>query len=340
MMPSTAMPKRGCLSQVVRVLKGFFVLWVALVLLGVGYQALATASDNGAYSPGGIVVTVGGRQMHVRCLGEGSPTVILEAGGGAESLWWVRVQQHVSLHTRVCAYDRAGHGWSEPASGSRDPAAIVSELHSLLQSTQVPAPYIMVGHSFGALWARIAAAQLPDQVVGLVLVDSTFLVPDHFASQSEFDAWKSSNDALKAVEWALYRVGLVRLTAPADFQRSGYPAVVIPEMVALRSRSQTFDVDYAEQVAARRQLTDASNAAKNLGALPTFVLWAGQSPTVQPFFAPMREEMLTYSSNIVSKIVEGADHGSILGSEQYSRDVADAVLRVIAAARTGERLTP
>lgn len=335
---SVGQRKRGCLFYAARGALGIGIALLGLVFAGVIYQSVSTQMTRQNFAPRGKLYSVNGHQMHLVCAGEGSPAVILEAGGGAESSWWYWVQQQLSQHTRVCAYDRAGHGWSEPVSTSRDPDSIIGDLHALLQAAEIPPPYVVAGHSFGALWARIFAASYPDEVVGLVLVDSTFLIPPDFADRSEFDRWKSSNDSIKALEWAIYTSGLLRLTASGDFQRAGYPSDIIPEMTALRSANTVFDADYAEQVAAGWTLRQAAAAASNLGGLPMYVLWGGASPTAQGLFDTLREETSRYSRNSAARIIAGADHGAILGNAEYAGEVTEAILRVIGAAGSNQPL--
>ena len=332
------MRERGCRFQITRGLKGLAIFLVALIVLGVGYQTIATATDKQAYAPRGQLYTVYGYPMHLVCMGEGSPTVILQAGAGAESLWWYWVQNQVATQTRVCAYDRPGHGWSETTSVPRDAISLAGEWRALLELAVIQPPYVVVGHSFGAPWARVFASLFPDEVAGLVLVDSTFLIPAEFADQRAFDQWKTSNDILQALVWGTYRLGLVRLAAPGDFQRSGYPAELIGELTALRSPNHVFDADYAEQVAAAWDFRKASANAENFGDLPMMVLWAGNSVTAADFFAAQREATAAYSDNSVTRMIAGADHGSILGTEQYAQQVSDAIFDVIAAAQSGEPL--
>jgi hypothetical protein len=112
--------KRGCLSLVLRALIWAGILFVGLVVLGVGYHTIATELDKRSFVPRGEMYSVNGHRMHLVCMGEGSQTVILQAGGTADSLWWYRVQNQLAQHTKVCAYDRPGMGWSEPASTPRD----------------------------------------------------------------------------------------------------------------------------------------------------------------------------------------------------------------------------
>lgn len=119
----------------------------------------------------GPLVDVGGRRLHLFCQGSGGPTVILEAGKGGYSLDWGRVLPDVAKFTRVCAYDRAGHAWSDAASDPRTLQEIAAELHTLLEKAQVPGPYVMVAHSWGALISQRFAFQYPQQVAGVVFVD-------------------------------------------------------------------------------------------------------------------------------------------------------------------------
>jgi pimeloyl-ACP methyl ester carboxylesterase len=329
--------KRGCLFTVRRGLKWFGIILVSLVVLGVAYQTIATELDKRNYAPRGELYTVNGHQMHMVCMGEGSPAVVLQGGASADALWWYRIQNQLASSTQICAYDRPGMGWSEPVDGSRDGLTIVHELRALLEEAGVPAPYVLAGHSFGAVWTRIFAAQYPQEVSGIVLVDSTF-VPEPFTNQSEFDQWKMALDALNTPFWVMYRLGLARLTEPGTVQRSGYPSDIALELAALKSRNQVFDAYYAETIQGMRALADESAAAENFGELPMVVLWASLSATANEHYAADREETAGYSSNSVTRIVEGADHGSILGNEQYAQQVSDAILDVIEAAETGEPL--
>jgi len=151
------------------------ILLLALVLLvsGVGIAgAVAKANLAKKYPAPGQLVDAGGHKMHINCFGQGSPTVILEAGMGDYSLTWAYVQPEVAGFARVCAYDRAGFGWSEPGPDPRTAAAEVEDLHRLLVNASVEGPYVLVGHSMGGMLARMYAHQYPDEVVGLVLVDS------------------------------------------------------------------------------------------------------------------------------------------------------------------------
>ncbi len=117
-------------------------------------------------------VTIGDRRLFLRCIGSGEPTVILEAGYGDDGTIWAPVQIHASEFVRVCSYDRAGLSRSdEPDRYPRTGAAVVADLHALLQNADVPPPYVLVGQSYGALFSRLFAATYSDEIAGLLLLD-------------------------------------------------------------------------------------------------------------------------------------------------------------------------
>ena len=146
---------------------------LALASIGGGYETLGEAADAKAYPMPGRLIDVGGHSLHLSCTGSGTPTVVLEPGAGGMSsiLGWIAPA--VARDTRVCVYDRAGRGWSEPADSAQDGAQIAADLHTLLQRGHVPGPYVLAGHSFGGLYVLTFAARYPDEVAGMVLVDST-----------------------------------------------------------------------------------------------------------------------------------------------------------------------
>src|SRR3989304_10304359 len=151
------------------------ILTLAVLILALGTAiagAVAKSHLAQQYPAPGQLVDVGGRKMHINCVGQGSPTVLLEAGLGHYSLFWAYVQPEVAKYTRVCSYDRAGYGWSESSPMPRTANAEVDELHTLLVNADVQGPYILVGHSLGGMNMRVFANNYPDEVVGMVLVDS------------------------------------------------------------------------------------------------------------------------------------------------------------------------
>lgn len=130
---------------------------------------LSQPGDLGA--PPGRLVAVDGRQIHIHCTGSGSPTVILEAGASAFAIDFALVQPEIAKTTRVCSYDRAGHGWSTERKAIDTPPRVLADLHSTLGAAGEKPPYVFVGASFGAIYARLYQLEHPSDVVGFVLVD-------------------------------------------------------------------------------------------------------------------------------------------------------------------------
>ncbi|PCJ66608.1 MAG: alpha/beta hydrolase [Candidatus Hydrogenedentota bacterium] len=143
-----------------------------LLLLGAMYQSGSMFMDSRKFPPPGEMVDIGGHSLHMITTGDGPYTIVLEAGSGGTSLDWSRVQPELSEFARVFSYDRAGMGWSEPGTEPRTSQQIATDLHALLSKSNVEPPYILVGHSFGGLNVRMFAAEYPDEVAGLVLIDS------------------------------------------------------------------------------------------------------------------------------------------------------------------------
>jgi pimeloyl-ACP methyl ester carboxylesterase len=137
---------------------------------------------------GAALISIGDRSLAMECRGEGSPTVLLEAGR-FPSVAWTNVLADVASFTRVCRYDRATTGSSDPAPVPRSGSDVVADLHALLEAAQVSGPYVLVGGSMGGLFVRLYAATYPDEVVGMVLSDAT-----HEAEQAMLDALLSPEE--------------------------------------------------------------------------------------------------------------------------------------------------
>jgi hypothetical protein len=152
------------------------IAFLALAAIGGGYQTLGAAADARAYPMPGQLIDVGGHRLHLNCTGSGSPTVVLQPGAGemSSNLGWITPT--VAKNARVCVYDRAGRGWSDPADTPQDGTQIAADLHTLLQRAGGPGPYVLAGHSFGGLYILTYAARYPDQVAAMVLIDCTNFV--------------------------------------------------------------------------------------------------------------------------------------------------------------------
>src|ERR1700760_791856 len=141
------------------------------VLLGMAYQSLGARRNLRKFPAPGRLVDVGTHRLHILESGQGSPTILLEAGLMSTVLSWTELQRRLEQSYRVLSYDRAGLGWSELGPMARSADRIVEELHTLLQRAAVPPPYVLVGHSFGGLTMPLFAARFPEEVAGMLLID-------------------------------------------------------------------------------------------------------------------------------------------------------------------------
>jgi len=243
----------------------------ALAVIGAVYQAVATELDQRAYPPPGEMVDVGGYRLHINCVGQGSPTVILESGLGNMSADWANVQPEVAETTRVCAYDRAGTGWSEPGPEPRDPQQIARELHTLLGNAGIDGPYVLVGQSFGGLYVRMFAARYPKEVAGMALVDASHpdmwtRLPPEVVATLKPPAWQ-----VMAMTF-LTRLGVFRLTG-GDTAECGLPARQCTEVEAY-FRATRYRMAWGQEMLAPDR--DAQvRATGGLGDRPLVVISAG-----------------------------------------------------------------
>jgi pimeloyl-ACP methyl ester carboxylesterase len=273
------------------------------MLVGYIFESVAEAADAKAYPPPGEMVDVGGYRLHINCTGTGSPTVIIDAGLGDWSTGWGFVQPEVAKTTRVCTYDRAGWGWSDPGPLPRDAAQDAKELHTLLKNANIPGPYIMVGHSLGGLTVRVFVHDYASEVIGIVLIDS--MTPQQFA-QSPTDIQPRLNTQSRPFNplVALGHLGIVRLLAK--------PLGILPDAppnpeayYALGVRPQNIQAlmdDSQGMPAAGAQ----ASAVKTFGDLPLIVLTAKLNNI--PGWQEWQTELLQLSSNNQQLFAENSAH--------------------------------
>jgi pimeloyl-ACP methyl ester carboxylesterase len=303
------------------------VLFGAMVA-GLAYQRFAESRDLRRYPPPGDMVEVQGHRLHLYCLGQGAPTVVLEAGLSQASLAWTLVQPELARFTRVCAYDRAGNGWSDPGPTPRTPRLIVNELHILLHKSGNPGPFVLVGHSIGGMYTRVYASTYPKEVAGMVLVDSLPEQPLRWTPRGivweqdfqQLDLWAYSQP-LQA------RLGLMRLRGmPAGLIRVLPPTVLAPA-TALGLRSHAYDYNLNEG-AVIKETVEQVRAIRPLGDIPVFVLLA---PNKLPTNRETWQARLSQLSRHVSYLlVEGSGHFIHLARPQI---VVDAIRQTVEFAR-------
>ena len=299
-----------------------------LAALSGGVETAAEAVDAQAHPAPGRLIDVGGHRLHLHCTGAGSPTVVLEAGGAEMSSNLGRITTAVARHTRVCAYDRAGRGWSEPASTPPSGSQIAVDLHTLLEHGGASGPYVVAGHSFGGLYVRTFAALYPSEVAGMVLADST-------AAHASSPASKTSDVLHRAAALLSIsaRFGLTRLVA--SLTGDDLPAPFGDEVRITFSRAGNLEGvldEYADAGAA------AAQAAKltSLGAKPLVVVTSAVG-NPDSWFAD-QDRLSKLSTDTVHRTVPGIDHQGLVGEKDGAAATTRAIVDVVASVRNARPL--
>lgn len=323
-------PKRGCLMLVRPALTVLLLLIGIGVVAGLVVESAAEASDRQSYTAPGTFYGVDGHQMHIICVGESSPTVILEAGAGHFSATWAWVQANVAESTRVCAYDRAGYGWSESATAPRDAAHIAAELHTLLAMAGEEPPYVMVGHSVGGIYVRVFNAQYPDEVAGMVLVDATH--PDNWERQGESTG---TLGVMADVSKVIARFGLMRLFMST--QTFDLPTPYSDALKADMSSPTYWDTQSADIAAMDATLSEV-RANEGLGNLPLAVLASVDYPEGKgrDTELALQAELAALSQNSTFTIIDGARHITLLTNPDYAAQVSEAIIGIVEAANASD----
>jgi len=306
---------------------------MAVAAIGGGYETVSEALDEDPPMPGQLI-DVGGRSLHLRCSGSGSPTVVLEPGAGlmSSTLGWIAPA--VARETRVCVYDRAGHGWSEPADSPPDGAQTATDLHTLLERGEVPGPFVLAGHSFGGLYVQSFAAQYPDDVAGLVLVDTTQRTSKANPATSPDD--ESSPDLVGRVSALLSStadMGVGRLLSQVSYD--SLPPQSAHEAEATGSTINNVRSTIEEYLRAGASSRQAA-ALVDFRDKPLVVLTAAIGSDADKIAA--HDDLTALSTNSAHRVVEGATHESLLLEQHDAAATTEAILDVVSSVRSREPL--
>ncbi len=277
---------------------------VALMLLGAVYESAVEAADVQAYPPPGQMVDVGGYRLHITCVGTGSPTVVIDAGLGDWSASWSSwVQPEVAKTTRVCTYDRAGMGWSDDGPLPRTAEHFAKELHTLLQHAHIAGPYVLVGHSMGGLAVRVFVHAYPQDVAGVVLIES--MSPQQATSSATGTPPAAIHASASSLLTLPARIGLLRLLA----RPLGLTTDMSPELqhaytaFSVTTRSAQTQLDEGSGMPASFH---QAGAVTSFGDLPLIVLSRGLN--LDPKWQAMQAELLQLSSQSQQLIADRSGH--------------------------------
>ena len=285
---------------------------VALGLSAVGALAedVARVTDPSPSAAPGTTYLVNGHRLHLDCHGAGAPTVVLHNGLAETAASWSRIVDQVATGARVCAYDRAGQGWSEAAAGDpQDGREAAADLHSLLARAGESGPFVMVGHSTGGTYAMTYAAQYPGQVAGLVLLDSSS--PEQLTTIPSF-----------AGQYAVTRRGIALLPTAARLGLARVFGASTRSLTNVRDEQSVLPEVFAQA----QDLT-------TLGGRPLAVVTASENLAADGWEAAQRR-LASLSSDVVHT-TSTSSHAGLLEDEAPAADSVSAITGVLRAVRTG-----
>ena len=298
---------------------------LGLASVGATYENIAERRDQGTYPAPGKSYQVNGHRMHLDCHGDGGPTVVLSNGMGETSATWARIAGPVAQRTRVCAYDRPGQGWSEETIRPQDGVAAAKDLHTLLAAAGETGPFVLVGHSTGGTYAMIYAARYPEQVTGMVLLDSSS--PYQLTKVAAYPGQYAIMRRGLALLPTLARLGVARLVPAADLPAPAGAQVQALTSTAKSARNGRDEISVAPRVFAQAQ------ALTTLGDRPLAVLTTSESLTGAGW-ASAQDQLAALSTNRVHRTVD-ATHAGIVADKAPAAQSVRAVNEVLSAVRTG-----
>jgi pimeloyl-ACP methyl ester carboxylesterase len=311
-------------------------LFAALALCAVGGAAerVAETRDPAHLAGAGSSYDVGDHRLFLHCAGTGSPTVVLESGlGSPAASMGGRIAPAVARTTRVCVYDRAGYGRSEPARTPRDGVQAAADLHALMAAAHETGPFVLAGHSSGAVYVRVYAKAYPDQVAGMVLLDGQS--PDAMTEMPGWSTFYRTYRRVEALEPSVARLGVLRLFAhalPGDLPEPARTQALTTSATPVTYRALRDELSQLPTA-----LEQAHSRPGSLGSKPLVVLTAGKDAA--PGWMPLQEAMTTLSTNTVHRVLPDTTHASLPENPRDAEAAATAVTDVVTAARTGGPLS-
>jgi pimeloyl-ACP methyl ester carboxylesterase len=305
---------------------------MALAAIGAGIENVAQLSDRNAAARPGTTYDVGGYQLHLDCRGSGNPTVVLLNGLGETSGWWERITPVLATDTRVCAYDRAGQGWSDDAPRPNDAARTVEDLHTLLARAAENGPFVLAGHSIGGTYALTYAARYPEQVAGMVLLDSSS--PYQTTLVSGFTASYELSRRAVALLPSVARLGLGRLAPASAISHLPQPAAEQVRTFATDARGYR---NFRDEQSVLIDLFEQAQQCTSLDDKPLVVVTATDTMETTAGWATAQDQLAALSTNSSHRVATFT-HSGLLDEADGADVSARAVDDVVHAVRTGEQV--
>jgi pimeloyl-ACP methyl ester carboxylesterase len=315
---------------------GVTLIGLAIVTTGAGYEAIASTQDATQYPAPGRMLDVGGHRLHIDCSGQGSPTVVFDAGAGeVGSLAWGSVPAQIASSNRVCTYDRGGFGWSDPGPLPRSAGQMVTELRTLLTNADEPGPYILVGHSLGGRNVRLFAGMYPSEVAAVVLVDARHEDYDTSIGNDAIELENAQTEQFRSLQVAMRRFGVTRALGP--WLRSSAPPALsgLPlEYFLLQGQPASADANNSENRSKLESNVQLRARAATLGDIPIAVIVRGR-PEPDPaaeWSAWQATQRTMAASSTRGHLAVAENSGHAIQMEQPEMVVA-AVRQMIEASR-------
>lgn len=314
--------------------RGRWLLTPVLLVLAVA-SAGALAHDISVlrgqdYPAPGKTYSVGDHRLHLDCHGTGGPTVVLFNGLGEISASWARITDEVDGATRVCAYDRAGQAWSDDVTTPQDGVEAAEDLHLLLASAGEEGPFVLVGHSIGGPYAMIYAAQYPEQVAGMVLLDSSS--PRQLTDIPSYARQYAAMRRGLALLPTLGRLGLGKMIVSG----SHLPTTAADRVDAMISTVRAVR-NGRDEVSMIPEVFEQAQALTTLGDLPLVVLTASESLEEIGGWAAAQDRLAELSTNRVHRDVDST-HPGLVDDEGGSAESVRAINEVVLAVRDGAQV--
>jgi len=304
---------------------------IACAAIGGVYETVQETLDRGAHRMRGQLIGIGdGRRMYLSCAGSGSPTVVLVPGAGEPSSVWAWIAPDVARDTRVCVYDRAGRGWSDPAPSQQDGMAVATDLGTLLTGAHEPSPYVLVGHSFGGLYVRAFAARYPNQTAGVVLLDAT---DPHQFTLPAYPVFYEGFRRVSALFPSLARFGVGRVAYRSQY--GSLPSEARAEQYMFWSTARHARSLRDEWAAAPRAMQQADSLV-TLGDRPLMVVTALKD--APEGWAALQNEVPKLSSNSSHWSLATTTHASLIEDKADAALASQATREVVSAVRTSKPL--
>lgn len=307
------------------------------------YQRAGDRHDRERFPPPGTVIDTDHGLRHVWVLGAGAPAVVIVTCLGGPAVEWAAVARELAEHTTVLLYDRAGLGWSTAAAGhSRSVVDMTDELCAVLGAAGVDGPCVVVGHSIGGVVARLHAIRHPQDVAGIVLVDSSHERMYETLERHDPRPWYRRRRWSQPIWQRLRWLGVRRLLHDIGHRRDltatqrarGIPDDLVDAAVSLELATNTDRGDSAEMAGLRCGLREAAKQARPLGDIPLTVLTAGpmlgtdRERAWEPAWLPLQADLVAQSTRGRQVRADHAGH-------HVHRDDPELVTRIIIEAVRG-----